>query len=103
MSITPKTGMMLGFPSHMWHYVPEMIYDEERITIAVNWLYIDSTLRDCIYGYGNTYNNKQLQAGMPPNPWLDKFDQGRLTYTARGVLPSLHGGTYDNRFKGVNQ
>lgn len=34
--IKPENGQLVLFPAHLFHYVPEQKYDEERITIAGN-------------------------------------------------------------------
>ena len=36
LNITPKTGMLICFPGWLWHQVPEITDDQERICMAFN-------------------------------------------------------------------
>ena len=87
--IKPETGMCIQFPSYLWHHVKPIENDEDRAVLSANWIYCDSTIRDCMFGYENEYNKTQLQANMPPNPWLIRWQQNNDGIPL-STNPSLH-------------
>jgi len=98
-----ETGMAINFPSYMWHYVPPLNADENRCVFAVNWLYCDSTIRDCMWGHGEYFNQRQIRAHMPPNPWLNKVAQCDPEHISITHTKTLHEGVYANRNKRPNK
>ena len=88
--IKPEAGMCVQFPSYLWHHVKPLEQDEDRAVLSANWIYCDSTIRDCMFGYETLYNRSQLEANMPPNPWLIRWQQVNDPNIPVSTNPSLH-------------
>ena len=37
--ITPESGMLITFPSYLWHTISPLKKGDQRVVIATNWLF----------------------------------------------------------------
>jgi hypothetical protein len=102
-AIPPETGYVVNFPAYMWHYVPPLNADENRCSFAVNWLYADAVLRANMFGYGDYYNRQQIEANLPPNPWVNQALMKDKTHVSITTITTLNEGSYVNRNKRPNK